>query len=109
MTHFEDGPAKDKTLMLKRSPLFLRVVTAGEAIDALDQLEDKPEPHEKIYAYERFGEVGMVHINCGRKNHGGFFPVATYRMTAHQPEDADMRDTERWKAWTRNAQELKSH
>jgi hypothetical protein len=97
MTHFEDGPAKDKTLMLKRSPLYLRVVEVNGAWDALDQLDDRPRPEEKLYAYERVGKVGMVHINTGRKNHGGLFPMATYRFISDQPDDADMRDSERWR------------
>ncbi len=108
MTHFEDGPAKGQTLMLKRAPQFLRVVEANGKWDALDQLDDKPEPQEKIYAYKRVGKPGMIHINMGRKNHGGFFPMAEYRFCSEQPPDCGMRDKERWQWWCRKMQ-MKSH
>lgn len=97
MTHFEDGPAQGQTLMLKRSPRFLRVVRAGRTWDALDQLEDRAEPNETIYVYERVGEPGRVHLNCGRG--GGTFSMASYRFFSHQPPEADMRDNEAWQRW----------
>lgn len=99
MTHFEDGPAKDKTLMLKRAPRFLRVVEENGQFDALDQLDDEPRPNENIYAYERVGEVGMIHINAGRKNHGGLFTMATYRYIKDQPKDINMRNRDQWQLW----------
>ncbi len=106
MTHFEDGPAKGQTLMLKRTPFFLRVVEADGKWDALDQLNDRPLPEEKIYVYKRTGKPGMVHLNMGRKNHGGLFPMATYRVIDQQPRDADMRDNERWQRWCRGQEAL---
>lgn len=102
MTHFEDGPAKGQTLMLKRAPHFLRVVETDGTWDALDQLDDQPEPQEKIYAYRRVGKPGMVHINTGRKNHGGFFSMAAYRFYSEQPADSQMRDSEQWQQWCRD-------
>lgn len=101
MTHFEDGPAKDKTLMLKRAPRFLRVVDENGQFDALDQLDDAPRPDEKIYVYERVGKVGMIHINTGRKNQGGVFPMATYRFIENQPDDAVMRNRDQWQSYCR--------
>ena len=38
MTTFQDGPAKGMTLMLKRTPVYLRVVCSLGKVDALDQL-----------------------------------------------------------------------
>ncbi|RJP48772.1 MAG: hypothetical protein C4586_08655 [Anaerolineaceae bacterium] len=108
MTHFEDGPAKGETLMLKRSPIFLRVVEVNGQWDALDQLDDEPAPHEKIYAYERIGEPGMVHINAGRKGNSGWYPMAAYRFITDQPTDSAMLDSEAWRQWCRNRVKPKS-
>ncbi len=98
MTHFIDGPAAGQTLMLKRAPLYLRVVEKNGAWDALDQLEDTPDPAEKIYAYERVGKPGQVHINQG-SGRGGWFTMAEYSLVADQPGDVVMRDPESWRKW----------
>ena len=98
MTFFEDGPAKGQNLMLKRAPRFLRIVEACGKWDALDQLDDKPEPREKIFAYERSGERGTVHINQG-SGRGGWYTIAAYRVLADQPDDTVMRNNERWRQW----------
>lgn len=97
MTSFDNGPAKGQRLMLKRAPLFLRVVEAGGKFDALDQLADEPEAGERLFAYRRVGEVGMCHIH--RKGGGGWFTIANYALVAQQPDDATMRDTTAWRAW----------
>jgi len=98
MTTFQDGPAKGQHLMLRRCARFLRVVEANGKWDALDQLHDEPRPEETLYAYEIVGEPGMMHLNAGR-GRGGCYPIATYRLVANQPTDADMRTTEAWHAW----------
>ena len=99
MTSIEDGPAKGQTFMLKRAPLLLRVVESDGTWDALDQLDDLPNPWEKIYAYERVGDVGQVHINAGRSAGHGWYTMASYRFVPDQPTDAEMRDPEKWQAW----------
>lgn len=98
MTSFTNGPAQGQHLMLKRAPLFLRVVEAAGKFDALDQLSDEPESGERLFAYRQVGEPGMVHLNRGR-GHGGFYTIATYTLVAPQPDDATMRDTAAWQAW----------
>jgi hypothetical protein len=102
MTTFLDGPAKDAVLMLKRSPLLLRVVRdpRGEW-DALDQLDDTPRAEESIAVYARRGEAGSVHI-CSRGRRGagsGWFSAATYLHVAAPPPEAVLRDTARWREW----------
>ena len=98
MTTFEDGQAKGKHLMLKRSPCFLRVVESNGKIDALDQLADEPAPEEKVFVYILKEKPGMCHINSGR-GRGGFYPVASYRLAEKQPMDHQARSERPWAAW----------
>lgn len=100
MTTFQDGPAHGKTLMLKRSPKFLRVVEAAgkQEFDALDQPEDTPAITENIYAYVLDKNLGSCHINRGR-GCGGFYPICEYRFVEKQPPEASMRDGKAWEDW----------
>jgi hypothetical protein len=114
MTTFSDGPAKGKRLMLRRTPIFLRVVVGPDgAVDALDQLDDEPRPDERLYAYRFVRDGGSVHINSrdasGRRN-GGFYRIAEYAPVEPQPADDQMRAWAAWVAWTeaRYAQEAAS-
>jgi len=102
MITFIDGPAKGQTLALKRAPRFLRVTrTRGGTFDALDRLEDRPQPREALFAYEIAEYQGVYHLRCGRgsKSASGFYQQGAYRFVAEQPDDATMRDTERWREW----------
>lgn len=98
MTTFFDGPAAGRTLMLKRAPLFLRVVQDGQDWDALDQVGDRPQPAEVIHVYRLMDLNGTVHLNLGR-GRGGWYPRAVYRLHERQPEEAVVRDTPNWQAW----------
>jgi hypothetical protein len=99
MTSFLSGPAEGKVLMLRRSPIFLRVViNADGKVDALDRLEDQPTANEQIHVYKLEGKVGTCHINR-RGGGGGFFSVATYRYLPQQPQDSDVREIHNWQAW----------
>ena len=98
MTTFQDGPAKGQSLMLSRAVMFLRVVELAGKFDALDQPDDKPAGGEKIYAYEIASTPRMCHIRASG-GRGGFYPIVEYRFIQEQPADADMRTTERWRAW----------
>lgn len=84
--------------MLKRSPVFLRVVEEFGNFDALDQLEDEPKDTEKIYAYRVFGSVGACHINRAG-GRGGFYTMADYKFIPQQPSDAVMRNDSMWGDW----------
>jgi len=103
MIRFSDGPAAEQLLMLKRAPLFLRVTlhTLKQEWNALDQLADKPEPGEAIFVYRRVGEpsYAMIDWTEGRRRVGGKFAAATYAYVAQQPDDATLRNTEKWQAW----------
>ena len=100
MTTFLDGPAKGQTLMLRRCPVFLRVVESGGKWDALDQPSDTPRSGETLYAYSLVGRPGVCyHINCGRKGGGGTYPISEYRLVENQPATAEMASTEDWRAW----------
>lgn len=98
MTRFIDGPAKGKTLMLKRAPMMLRVVVdhRGE-VDALDMLDDFPRPDEQCHAYVLTGPPMMAFIN-GTKCRGRY-PVAEYRLVQPQPDQLVMRDEQEWARW----------
>lgn len=98
MTTFQDGPAKGQRLMLRRAAHYLRVVESGGKFDALDQPDDQPEAGERLFAYEIVGEPSMCHIRASG-GRGGSYPIATYRLVADQPADADMRTTQAWHSW----------
>ncbi len=103
MTSFLDGPAQGQSLMLKRCPIFLRVVVdGGGKWDALDQPEDRPRPGEQLFAYRIEGEPSMCHVRRtgGR---GGFYAMGQYRFILDQPEDAMMRDNQAWVHWVYKA------
>lgn len=100
MTRFQDGPAQGKTLMLRRAPIYLRVTELIGEFDALDQLNDQPEPGETLHCYVLAEAPGHIHINTGRKPGGGFFPMALYRIVPEQPPQEIMRDNAKWRAWT---------
>lgn len=80
--------------MLKRAPLLLRVTVENDKIDALDQPQDIPRPTEKLFAYSRVGEPGMIHIYARKAS--GFYSVATYQLLTTQPPDQVMRDNQAW-------------
>ena len=103
MTTFLDGPAEGQNLMLKRSPVFLRVVVGQDGVwDALDQLGDSPRPGETIIAYRIDGEPGTCHLNFGGGK-GSWYSVAQYKYVQNQPSEAVMRSHSDWRAWCREA------
>lgn len=102
MTRFTDGPAGGRTLLLRRSPLFLRVTRDDRGkFDALDQLHDEAEPGEAISAYRKVSDDGTVHVDSTERGRrvGRWYRCATYAVVAAQPDDATMRDTEAWRGW----------
>ena len=100
MICFLDGPAAGiPGLFLRRAPRYLRVVHRPGQWDALDQLTDRPDPAEAVYAYRRVTRSGWLHLRAGRGNPSGFFAIGTYRVVDPQPAEAELRDTERWRAW----------
>lgn len=99
MTTFDDGPAKGQTLMLQRTPKYLRVTHDGKKWDALNNLEDTAQPTETLYAYvTKDGPRGSVHIHRSG-GRGGFYPLISYQLVPDQPNDATMRDNAKWAAW----------
>jgi len=98
MTKFFNGPAAGQTLMLHRTPIFLRVCEKGGKFDALDQLTDTPEPGETLTVYRVVERTGIVHLNI-RGGKGGFFPIAGYQVCEEQPDQTVMRDTRLWQNW----------
>lgn len=101
MTRFVDGPAKGKTLMLKRAARFLRVVEENGQFDALDQLHDTPSAGERIYAYEITAMPGHAFVDFGgkAKKASGCYVIAEYRFVTEQPTDTEMRDGIQWHKW----------
>ncbi len=98
MTTFQNGPAKDVTLELKRIPHFLRVTRNTKLeFDALDLLEDSPRADETLIAYQLADQPlrGMID---GAKYRGPFVS-AWYKLVDPQPSDAQMRDTVSWRKW----------
>lgn len=105
MTRFLDGPAAGEVLMLKRAPVFLRVVrNSAGAWDALDIPSDTPSADETIHVYRREGRPGWIHVNRSKKAGGHFTgTTASYRLIDPQPHDLTLRDRAQWEAWARGA------
>lgn len=106
MTRFLDGPAKGVLLMLRRTPLYLRVTVNRQGIkdkwDALDQLSDEPHTAESVYVYRRASRDGTVHIDYtdkSRRRRGDWFSSASYKFVEVQPAESVLRDNEQWRAW----------
>lgn len=93
MITFENGPAVGHTLKLSRAPRFLRVCRSPQlTFSALEKPDDRAAIADTLIAYEIASSRtprGTVDAN----------PVASYRMVQDQPDDAVMRDAEKWKAW----------
>jgi len=98
MTKLEGGPANGKTLMLKRSPRFLRVTEDDGQFDALDDQLDTPKITEKLFAYEIVGDIvrGFIDFGGKQKKESGFYAIATYKFIEPQPSDSEMRITILW-------------
>lgn len=116
MTTFEDGPAAGQTLMLRRSPLFLRVVTDPtnkNRIDALDQIDDNPGEFENPTAYVRVGKPIFAFVDfAGKaKSLSGAWPIAKYVVLpeSDQPPEEVLRDSARWQRWCKAMAKLKSN
>ena len=103
MISFENGAAAGQRLMLKRAPLYLRVVFTGDKWDALDQLTDTPAAHESIAVYVRIGAPSECFLDWTQKGRrrGARFACATYRAVPDPPDDATLRNTEAWREWCR--------
>lgn len=96
MTKFVDGPADGQTLMLKRQPLFLRVVRDGAGKwDALDQLHDSPRHGEEAFVYVHVADDGCVFVRPG-----GMYRTTRYALFPQQPSQAVLRDTVAWRGFT---------
>ncbi|MFO0863525.1 MAG: hypothetical protein U0744_02505 [Gemmataceae bacterium] len=105
MIRLIDGPADTMSFLVARAPKFLRVVLSPDRWDVLDQLSDRPEPNEQIFAYRKVLDGGMVHIRRAnpktRRTESLWYAVANYEFVELQPDDATMRDTTQWRQWTR--------
>jgi len=101
-TKFLDGPAAGQVLMIRRAPMFLRVVFnhGTKQWDALDQLADKPHPSETVYAYQLVENRGVIHIcSRGKRGASGYFAMADYAVVGLQPDRETMRLNTKWQAW----------
>ena len=95
MSTFWDGPAAGVSLMIRRTPLVLRLAQdAANDWDVLEQFTDKPDPGDKLYVYMRASTSAQVHLCIG-----GWFSFADYRIAPEQPRDDQMRETPAWNEW----------
>lgn len=94
------------SLSLQRAPKYLRFVVKDvgnptkRAWDALDQLDDQPEPDETVMAAVKWYE-GQIHVDrtVDGKRVGEWYPTATYELVAESPPDEVLRSTELWRKW----------
>jgi hypothetical protein len=94
------GPAGGEALDLRRAPQLLRVVIGpGGRVDALDQLDDRPKPRERIVVYRRTSRPLWYHLKATKKSLSGYYLSADYQWMVNQPDDATARETESWRAW----------
>lgn len=100
MVSFKDGPAADVVLPLRRAPKLLRVVVSRKGIwDALDQLDDTPNPQEAIHVYRLTARATWMHIRATKRSASGMYAMADYAFVADPPAEEDLRDNARWRAW----------
>lgn len=106
MSSFKGGPADGVGLMLRSAPPLLRVTGNPRAkkhqFDALDQPEDEPKPHERLYLYERVSEPFPYHVSARGKGASamrGVWTRADYRYALVQPSDETMRSAGLWNAY----------
>ncbi|HXJ12700.1 MAG TPA: hypothetical protein VNH19_10545, partial [Candidatus Limnocylindrales bacterium] len=87
-------------LRVVRDPTFaIAICKKGrEEWDALDQVTDSPQPHEKIFVYRKVADHGMVHI-CAGRGRGGYFAHAEYELYQPQPHEDAVRRNEDWQTW----------
>lgn len=102
MTTFTNGPALKAMLLLKRHPIYLRVIRDAKGkFDALDQLNDTPAEGERIIVYRLVSKEGGAFVDWTEKGRrvGGYFPCATYELCEVQPDHATASDTTAWRKW----------
>lgn len=102
MVTFHDGPAHGVTLGIYRAPLFLRVTHDGKAYDCLNEIRDEARPEETLCVYVMTQFLGTAHIYA-RGGGGGWRTIANYRYWHTQPDDAAMRNNNRWREWQAEA------
>lgn len=92
--------AQSVYLQLARVPLFLRFTVIGKTWDALDQVDDQPNPGEELIAAKLSGR-GTVHIDrtVKGKRVGEWIPTADYDPCEEQPSQDVMRSTVLWREW----------
>lgn len=95
----KDGPAAGVSMMLKRSPLFLRLTRdrAGKW-DGLDMHDDRPHHDESVVVYMRGTKPTMCHIKMSGAG-SGFYSLADYYVVANQPTDDIVRSNTLWQRW----------
>ena len=104
MVHFRFPLFQTACLMIRRVPKFIRFTTRKEdgkrVFDALDQLDDTPLPEEAVFA-ARLKHRGICHVDRTVKGRrvGEWYQTADYVLMEEQPDDATIRDTEKWQAW----------
>lgn len=103
MVEFIDGPAQGETLVLRNSPVMLRVVRSSRGNwDALDYPDDEPRPQERVFVYRLVGQPGRYHVKATKKSESGFCADAKY--TYHYPppsDDYEVRTKDGWDRWCR--------
>lgn len=111
MTRFIDGPAKGVTLMLHRSPVYLRVVRSKDGKwDALDQLYDQPAEDEDVFVYVLTKPPGHAFIDGPKIS--GVWPIAEYKTLSDKPAASEFRQNKSWALWCEVAgmpEHLKQH
>jgi hypothetical protein len=103
MMRFIDGPAAGVVLTLRRAPILIRAVFNGrkqkEQWDALDQPDDVPSPHEKIYLYIAADRPQSIHLSRRPRTASGWFWMGTYKYLQDAPPDEVLFDNEAYSAW----------
>lgn len=93
---------------IRRTPTLLRfVLFRGDwnRLDALDQLDDEPRPHEWVVVAARDDRTKAAGIMCRRRRRGSagcgceIYRAVDYRALAEQPPPSDVATTAAWQAW----------
>ena len=101
MIRLIDGPAAG-VYAVRRAPSFLRAVVGPDRqLDVLDQLDDRPEPGEKVHVYRlrEDGPRGAVQI-CGPRGVSGRYAIGEYVHLA-DVDGEQLRRRGDWREWCR--------
>lgn len=96
-----DGPGAGQSFVVKRCPVFLRVVhSKASGWDVLNEKDDTPKDDEEVYVYQRVSEPVKAFVD-GTGLHT-LMVIAEYKFLDLMIGENLIRSNENWKWWCQN-------